>query len=341
MVARAGGIRWGRVAAWSVGVTLAVLATGACLVTQPVRLRTVELSPDASAERLERDLRHLVEGIGPRGDRFPDNLDRAADFIAAEFDAAGARVERQRYDGLEDVGGHPDGDYQNVIARFGPAEGPRLVVGAHYDTAHGLPGADDNTSGTVGLLELARLLGDEDLPMTVELVAYSTEEPPHFRTPHMGSRVHARSLVDEGVEVRAMVCLEMIGRFDDAPGSQTFPSAALGLLYPNRGDFVALVSKMDSGRLIRRSKRAFMRGSDLPVRSINAPPSLPGIDFSDHQAYWDAGVPALMVTDTAFFRNFDYHTEHDTPDRLDYESMAKVVDGVYAVVLELVQGLNQ
>lgn len=299
-----------------------------CAVVQPTcRVAATDEKPRASSQRLERDVLQIVEAFGPRGDEQPAALDAVADYLAAQLEATGGRVRRQPYEGLDGLG------YQNVIARFGPDEGPVLVVGAHYDAAGGLPGADDNASGTAGLLELGRLLGEGPEPsMTIELVAYSTEEPPHFRTEQMGSAVHVERSLEAGADIRLMICLEMIGRFEDEPGSQTFPVPGLGLLYPTTGDYMVIVGRLGEGRLVRRAKRAFMSGTALPVRSINAPPTVPGIDFSDHLNYWAHDIPAVMVTDTAFFRNFDYHTEADVPERLDYDRMAKTVDGVYAMV---------
>jgi Zn-dependent M28 family amino/carboxypeptidase len=196
------------------------------------------------------------------------------------------------------------------------------------------PGADDNASGVAGLIELAHLLGKQPPPRPVELVAYTLEEPPHFRTEHMGSAWHARSLRAAGREVRLMVSLEMIGCFSDAPGSQRFPVPGLDLLYPDRGNFIALVSRISAkGELgaTRRAKALMAGATDLAVHSINAPPLLKGIDFSDHLSYWAQGYPALMVTDTAFFRNANYHQAGDTHETLDYARMAKVVQGVFVL----------
>jgi hypothetical protein len=169
--------------------------------------------------------------------------------------------------------------------------------------------------------------------MQVDLVAYTLEEPPYFRTPMMGSAVHARSLKQQGHAVRAMVALEMIGYFSDAPNSQSFPSPILKLFYPTKGNFIAIVGKVGQGAVVRRAKRAMRGASALPVYSINAPRFVPGVDFSDHLQYWAAGYQAVMITDTAFYRNPRYHTAHDTPETLDYTRMAMVVQGVYAAVL--------
>ena len=282
----------------------------------------------AAPERLEARVRMLSEKLVPRDGGHPDGLDRAAAYIRAEFEAAGGAVSDQPYA----VGGRA---YRNVIASFGPDTAERVVVGAHYDTAGPLPGADDNASGVAGLLELARLLGKSSPPLRVELVAFTLEEPPFFRTDDMGSAVHAGSLKRQGVTVRAMLSLEMIGYFSDREESQGFPSPVLKAFYPSRGDFIAVVGKFDQGRLVRRVKKAMLGATPLPVHSINAPRSVPGVDFSDQMNYWEAGYEAVMITDTAFYRNPNYHTVQDTAGTLDYKRMAMVVEGVYAAVFAL------
>lgn len=151
----------------------------------------------------------------------------------------------------------------------------------------------------------------------------------------MGSMVHANSLRAEGARVRGMIALEMIGYFSDEPGSQTFPTPLLKPFYPSRGNFITVVGKLGQGPLIRRVRRSMRRGSPLPVRTIQAPRAVPGVDFSDHASYWTAGFDAVMVTDTAFYRNPHYHTAHDTADTLDYARMAMVVDGVREAVVAL------
>lgn len=284
--------------------------------------------PPVSPERLEAHVLALSERFGPRDFSHPENLDRAAVYVREDLARAGGAVSVQTYE----VNGTP---YRNVVASFGPDTRERVVVGAHYDAAGPLPAADDNASGVAGLIELAHLLGAARLPLRVELVAYSLEEPPFFRTPHMGSAVHAASLRRQGVPVRAMLSLEMIGYFTDAPGSQKFPVGFLRWFYPSEGNFIAVAGKVGGGSLVRRVKRAMRRGSPLPVHALAAPRWVPGIDFSDHASYWDAGYPAVMITDSAFYRNPFYHTARDTPETLDYARMALVVRGVYAAVLDL------
>jgi len=166
-------------------------------------------------------------------------------------------------------------------------------------------------------------------------VAYTLEEPPYYATPHMGSAVHAASLAQERVEVRAMISIEMIGYFSDAPRSQDFPASILKLVYPTTGNFIAVVGKLGQGGLVRQVKRAMRGASPLPVESISAPAFVPGIDFSDHRNYWKHGYEAVMITDTSFYRNRNYHTMGDTPDTLDYRRMAQVVVGIDAAVRAL------
>ncbi len=319
---------------------MGVAAAGIALLTQPFVQAVTSQPPQVGVKRLEAHVRHLSVDLYPRSFDQLRNIDLAAQYILAELTAAGGAVTVQ--DVLVD-----EVRYRNIVARFGPVSGPLLVIGAHYDShgdAHGgakdprgytrethTPGADDNASGIAGLLELARLVGRTTQLRPIELVAYTLEEPPHFRTEHMGSAWHARSLRAAGREVEFMLSIEMIGYFSDEPGSQSYPVAAMSHLYSDRGDFIALVGRLSNFALLRRIKAVMAGATSLPVYSINAPPWLQGIDFSDHLSYWHAGFPAFMVTDTAFMRNRNYHLAGDTYDKLDYVRMAKVVQAVYAV----------
>ncbi|HKS09289.1 MAG TPA: M28 family peptidase [Pyrinomonadaceae bacterium] len=289
---------------------------------QPSSVRTVEPA------RLEAHVRKLAVDFSPRDITHLENLDRAAAYIAGELTQAGGSVSEQGYR-VENR------SYRNVIARFGPDTAERIVVGAHYDACGPLPGADDNASGVAGLIELARLLGVQPPSLRIDLVAFSTEEPPYFGTTGMGSSVHALSLQKENVRVRAMLSLEMIGYFSDARGSQNFPAGLLSVFYPSTGNFIGVVGRVSDGLLARQVKSAMSGAAPLPVYSISAPSVIPGIDFSDQLNYWHAGYNAVMITDTAFYRNLNYHTAHDTPEKLDYKRMAMVVEGVHAAVNEL------
>jgi Zn-dependent M28 family amino/carboxypeptidase len=289
---------------------------------QPSSVRTVDPA------RLEAHVRQLSVELAPRDVGHLENLDRTAVYLADQLRQTGAAVSEQPYR----VEGN---SYRNVIARFGPDTSERIIVGAHYDSAGPLPGADDNASGVAGLLELARLFGSQPPQMRVELVGFSTEEPPYFRSTGMGSSVHATSLRTNNVKVRAMLSLEMIGYFSDAPGSQHFPVGLLGALYPSTGNFIAVVGRVSDGLLVRQVKSAMSNAAPLRVHSINAPSFIPGVDFSDQLNYWHEGYGAVMITDTAFYRNRNYHTAHDTAEKLDYKRMGMVVEGVYAAVIEL------
>lgn len=298
-------------------------------VTQPLLSRATPNSQrTVDPSRLEAHVRKLSIEMGPRDELHPENLDHVAAYIKSEFSQTGTFVSEQVYR----VKGQY---YRNVIAHFGPETEERIIVGAHYDTAGPFPGADDNASGVAGLIELARLLKPQELKVRVELVAFSTEEPPYFGTTGMGSYVHADSLRQQNVRVRAMFNLEMIGCFSDAPNSQHLPVGLLNAFYPSTGNYIAVVGRLSDGLLVRRTKATMRNAAPLPVYSINAPQFVTGVDFSDQRNYWHAGYNAVMITDTAFYRNRNYHTAEDTAEKLDYKRMAMVVEGVYATVSEL------
>lgn len=322
---------------------MAVIWCGAAgvvaVVVQPLVTPVVSTPPPVDPARLEAHVKKLSVDLYPRSFEQFERLESAAQYVLAELKASGAAVT------VQDVTVQ-DATYKNIIARFGPAQGPVMVIGAHYDS-HGnvhiatnargytpdshTPGADDNASGVAGLLELARLLAQKPPARPIELVAYTLEEPPNFRSDNMGSVWHANSLKAAKRDVRLMLSLEMIGYFSDAPRSQAYSVPGMRQLYSDRGDFIALVGKFGDFGATRSAKALMAGATDLPVYSINAPRMMQGIDFSDHRSYWAHGYPAMMVTDTAFLRNPNYHKAGDTYDKLDYKRMAKVVQSVYAV----------
>jgi Zn-dependent M28 family amino/carboxypeptidase len=298
------------------------------LLTKPVigAIEPAKPLPEVSRDNLRKHVNEIVVGHYPRDYVSIENLNALADYIADEFLASGGRVSVQEYeaDGLA---------YKNIVCLFGPDVGPRVVVGAHYDSAYETPGADDNASGVAGLLELGRMLGENPPASTVELVAWTLEEPPFFTTPEMGSALHAKAHGEAGTDIRLVIALETIGYFSDEPGSQDFPSPLLHLYYPDTGNFIAVVGITSQGGAAARVKKLMCGATDLPVHAIAAPTIIPGIDFSDHRSYWEYGYDSVMVTDTAFFRNKYYHTLSDTPDRLDFDRMSKTVQGVYVAVI--------
>ena len=312
-------------------VVVLALCVSWWVTTQPFVTPVPSQLPMPDPDQLRAHVRALSTTFHPRSFDHPANLEAAGDYVRDALRAATPQVIEQEVL----VGGSR---YRNLIARFGPATGPLVVIGAHYDSYGGpdahTPGADDNASGVAGLIELAGLMAVAPPARPVELVAYTLEEPPNFRTEHMGSAWHAKALKRAGTDVELMLSLEMIGYFSDAPESQSFPFPFMRWLYPTTGNFIAIVSRPQDQRETRRLKASMAGASDLPVHSINTLPTIPGIDFSDHLNYWGQGYPAAMVTDTAYERNHAYHLPGDTYDRLDYVRMAKVVQGVYAFVVE-------
>ncbi|MBF9140346.1 M28 family peptidase [Hymenobacter properus] len=281
----------------------------------------------ADTVRLRQHLELLTSTPQPRNYQHPAVLDSMAAYIARQLRGAGAHeIGEQPYT----VRGQ---SYRNVLGSFGPADGPRLVVGAHYDVCGDQPGADDNGTGVAALLELARLLGQQPtLPYRVDLVAYTLEEPPFFRTNNMGSYVHAAALHAARVPVRGMVALEMLGYYDDRRGTQHYPIAPLKYIYGSRGNYVTVAQKFGNGRFGRQFARYYRRAAALPVKRFKAPAWLPGIDFSDHLNYWKFSYPAVLLTDTAFYRNRSYHETSDTLNRLDMRRLGLAVDALLAVV---------
>lgn len=299
-------------------------------ITQPVWSSedALPLPRPAQAEALRADVAMLVSAYFPRDHRHPLVLESAADYIEQAFVGAGASISSQAVV-VDEAAGLV---YRNVIASYGPSTGPRVILGAHYDAFGELPAADDNASGVAILLETARLIGaGSPPPSRIDLVAYVLEEPPHFRSLQMGSMVHARSLQAEGIEVLGVVVLDTIGYFTDEPGSQQLPTALLRPFYPDRGNFVAIAGELADRHLARRVKRSLNAAMTMSAYSFTAPRQIPGVDFSDHMAYWAHGYRAVLLSDTAFYRNAAYHTAADTPDRLNYPAMAEVAEGLYQV----------
>ena len=226
--------------------------------------------------------------------------------------------------------------YKNVVCRLGSINNkPLVVIGAHYDVCGNQEGADDNASGVVGLLELVRLLSKEKLNYPVEFVAYSLEEPPFFRTEYMGSYIHAKSLYETGTPVYGMVALEMIGYFDDRAKSQSYPVKVMKVAYGRTGNFILLLRKTGAGAFVKNFSNSFKDLATIDTQSLKAPSKIQGIDFSDHLNYWKFGYDALMLTNTAFYRNHNYHQESDTMETLDIPKMMKVIDSIVLAIINL------
>lgn len=284
----------------------------------------------ARKDRIYKDVKFLTEINPPRNFENISSLNAVAEYIFNEFARLDCKVSYQNFN----IWKH---EYKNVIATFGPEEGERIIIGAHYDVCGDQPGADDNASAVAGLLEIARLINElkPELKYRIDFVAYTLEEPPFFTTESMGSLVHANSLHEAGVKVRAMICLEMIGYYSDEPNSQKYPIPALHNLYPNVGNFIAVVGKEGQEELVNHMKKYMQDASEIDVQSIAAPANLPRITDSDHRNYWKHGYQAVMINDTSNFRNPNYHQASDTIDTLDFDKITEVVKGVYWAIINL------
>lgn len=282
--------------------------------------------PDMLEARLRGHVQHLAGKIGERHVYRPAALKAAADYIRHEWKTQGYEVATQTY--------RADGVASENLEVTLPGKvrpGEIILIGAHYDTVRGSPGADDNASGVAVLLELSRLFAQVDTGRTVRFVAFVNEEPPFFFRGEMGSGVYARAARARGDDIRLMLSLEMLGYYSDKPGSQDYPPL-LGLFYPDRANFLALISNFASRKHLRQLAAAFRAGSAFPLETLTAFEFLPGIAWSDHLSFWREGYPAVMATDTAFFRYRHYHGAGDTPDRLDYRRMAQVTDGLFRAI---------
>lgn len=283
----------------------------------------------ALAEAMREDVERLAGRFAHRNVFHPETLARAADALAQRLRDAGYEVQRQEY---------PCGEVtvaNLIVERAGAARGDEIiVVGAHYDSVAGSPAANDNGSGVAAALALARMFRDAAPARTIRFVLFVNEEPPHFQTPRMGSWVYARQCRARDEQIVAMLSLETIGYYSDEPGSQKYPPP-IGLVYPSTGNFIGFVGNVGSRKLVRRSVRSFRQHAQFPSEGGALPGWMPGVGWSDHWAFWQEGYPAIMITDTAPFRYPHYHGVEDTPEKLDYQRMARVVEGVRAVVEDL------
>jgi len=251
-------------------------------------------------KRVEKKLYIITRKFGNRDYLNPKALNKVADYIHQEFSEVCDTVSYQNFK-VNSI------QYKNVIASIGIENDERIIIGAHYDVCGIQEGADDNASGLVGILELSRLLSKQKLNYRIDFVAYTLEEPPFFGTQEMGSYVHAKSVFEQKQKVKGMICLEMIGYFNDSVGSQSYPLGILKPFYGSKGDFITVVQKFGSGRFSSKIKRLMKKQKLVKTKSFKAPKKLPGIDFSDHRNYWEFGYDAVMITNTAFYRNDNYH----------------------------------
>jgi hypothetical protein len=279
-------------------------------------------------DELRKDVEHLALTIGDRNlDRY-DALCDAARYVESQFLAAGYEVDRQTYQARER-------DCFNLQVELAGQKRPEeiVVVGAHYDSFPGAPGANDNASGTAALLALARRLAKAQPERTLRFVAFTNEEPPYFHNREMGSWIYADQCARRKENLVCVLSLETIGYFSDEPDSQQYPPP-FGAAYPSVGNFIAVIGDVGSRKLVREVVASFRRHAAVPSEGGAVPSAVPGAGWSDHWSFWQAGYPAVMITDTAPFRYPYYHTPEDLPDKLDFDRMARVVAALEAVVGE-------
>jgi Peptidase family M28 len=317
-------------------VVIAVAAVLALLwwfgITMPGKniSKAAPLSPDEVTlrEELRADVQKLAGEIGERNMRHYPQLNAAADFIENSFSRAGLHPRRDSYE-LHGQACH------NIEAEIRGSRPEIILIGAHYDSVLGSPGANDNGSGVAATLALARRFAGRKPERTLRFVAFANEEPPYFLSGEMGSLVYAGRCKARGDKISAMISLETIGYFSDAPHSQTYPSRVIGAFYPKVGNFIGFVANVHSRALLRRVIALFRQHAKIPSEGAALPSFIPGVSWSDQWSFWRNRYPAIMVTDTAPFRYPYYHSASDTPDKLDYDRFALVVSGMEKVIGDL------
>jgi hypothetical protein len=281
-------------------------------------------------ERIKAHLQMLTVTIGERSVRFPENLQKTAEYIQTVYEDMGLSVNTEPYD-------YQDYKVANVVSEIAWSSKPsrRYLLGAHYDSVSGTVGADDNASAIAVQLETARnlkaMLGRDDLDLAVKFVSFALEEPPAYGTRFMGSRVYAKKARTEKEQIDGMLCLEMVGYACYEAGCQRYPFPLGFLGYPKEGNFIGIVGNIKSGDFTRALVNTFQKNDELPVVKLTVPFNgwiLPSVRLSDHASFWDQGFKAVMITDSAFFRNPHYHLPSDTMEKLDYQFMAELVESL-------------
>ncbi|MDA3884933.1 MAG: M28 family peptidase [Candidatus Delongbacteria bacterium] len=290
-------------------------------------LISLSCSPDilikekAVPENLLKTVTFLADSLDGRNFNQIDNLDSSANYIAGKFKEFGMEPKFQTYE-------VNNTEYKNVYCKLQGRSEEVIIVGAHYDSCGEYPASDDNASGVAGLIETIRIVSKSDsIPFTIIFVSFTLEEPPNFRTKHMGSYQFAKYGVENNWSVKEMIAIDMIGYYTENE-EQDYPSSIFKLLYPSKGNFIAAISNFYSSSIADDFQEHAEALDQINCIQLAAPVSLPGIDFSDHLNYWNLGYKAFMITNTAFYRNKEYHTRFDTSDRLDYIKMGYVVNAL-------------
>jgi len=290
--------------------------------------KDISVAEIATSKRIKEITTFLAVEIGTRNYQNYDNLEMSVSFIIKSFEELGYTIEIMSYEANGQV-------FKNVIA-YSPENDPTkntILIGAHYDSCFN-PGADDNATGVAGMIELARLFKDEKLNHNLRFVGFVNEEPPFFNSKSMGSMVYANEIKSSGDKIKVAVILETIGYYSEKPFSQKY-LPLLGPFYPNKGNFIAIVGNFNSKNIVNTLYTSFKNNKKFPAERVVSPESIPGINFSDHWSFWKVGIPAVMITDTAYLRNSNYHKKTDLPATLNFEKMAKMIFGLRDSIIAL------
>jgi Zn-dependent M28 family amino/carboxypeptidase len=287
-------------------------------------------SNKAGLKLLHQHVYQLSEVIGSRSVFEYEKINASKDYIETFLEDLGLEYILQSFQYRERT-------FSNIIVTLeGQKEpGEIFIIGAHYDTVFGTPGADDNASAVAVLLELCRLLKDYQPSKTLKLIFFVLEEPPTFKTKYMGSYVYAKTAKKNKEKINGMISLEMLGYYRDKKGAQLYPLPLMGLFYPKAPNFIGVVGDLKSRKLIKKVANSIKKGCAIPVEKLSTVKFVPGVSFSDHGSFWKMGYPAVMITDTAFYRNPNYHSINDTIDTLDFDQMAELLTGIKQAALEL------
>ncbi len=281
-------------------------------------------------KNLHKYIHYLTVRIGSRSVYEYEKIQETKDYIETVLKDLGVDYTLQTYKWMGNF-------FSNIIVTMPGQEEPEkiFIIGAHYDTVFGTPGADDNASAVATLLELCRLLKDYHPSKTLKLIFFVLEEPPAFKTHHMGSYVYAKWAKENKEKIYGMISLEMLGYYSNIKGAQMYPLPLMGFFYPNVPNFIGVVGNVKSRKLVKKIAASIKKNSPIPVETLSTIKFVPGVDFSDHGSFWKMGYPAVMITDTAFYRNPNYHTPDDTIDTLDFSQMASLLQGLLRAAIDL------
>jgi hypothetical protein len=320
-------------------ILLIVILLAAFLLYSALRVRfapSVSVTkPDSNnasdISRLYQHVEYLSITIGSRSIFEYEKIEAAKHYIVSTLEHMGLTPSLQHFE-------YDQKKYSNIIVTVKGNATPdeTVIIGAHYDTVYGTPGADDNASAVAVLLELCRVLKNVSPERTVKFIFFTLEEPPAFRTESMGSYVYAKRAQERGERIQAMLCLEMVGYYNDRKRGQSFPLPFMSLMYPSTPNFIAVVGNLASRSLTKKVAASIRKSSPIPVETLSTVSTVPGVDFSDHRSFWLMGYKAVMITDTAFYRNPNYHGERDTIDTLDFAKMSCLLAGLVCAVKDLV-----